>query len=164
MSDTTSISKIYVDMDGVIANFDKRYLEKFGIAPETTRSNRNFDHYFKQFVDDREFASLDLMPDAHLLLFFLQTRNIPKEILSSTAREEHYTAISEQKKEWLQKQNIDYKQNFVPGKRHKASFATPNSIIIDDTLSVIVDWEKAGGIGILHKNAVSTLALLSMYV
>jgi hypothetical protein len=47
---------------------------------------------------------------AHLLLFFLQTRNIPKEILSSTAREEHHTAISEQKKEWLQKQNIDYNE------------------------------------------------------
>lgn len=164
MSDTTSISKIYVDMDGVIANFDKRYTEKFAVSSQSTRSNRSFDHYFKQFVDDREFASLEPMPDAHLLLRFLQTRDIPKEILSSTAREEHHAAISEQKSEWLQKQNIDYKQNFVPGKRHKASFATPNSIIIDDTLSVIVDWEKAGGIGILHRNAVSTIAMLSMYV
>lgn len=165
MSNASSdVKVIYVDMDGVIANFNKRYLEKFNVSPEQTRSNREFDHYFKKFIEDREFATLEPMADMNLLLMFLQSRNIPKEILSSTSREEHYDAISEQKKEWLEKQNINFKQNFVPGKRLKAQFATPNSILIDDTLSVIDDWNKAGGIGILHKNAVSTLAILSMYV
>ena len=164
MSNSIGIEKIYVDMDGVIANFNKRYLEKFNVSPEQARSNKEFDHYFKKFIEDREFATLEPMVDMNLLLMFLHSRKIPKEILSSTAREEHHDSISEQKKEWLEKQNINFKQNFVPGKQHKAKFATPNSILIDDTLSVIDAWNKAGGIGILHKNAVSTLAILSLYV
>lgn len=166
MSNTTNrIEKIYVDMDGVIANFNKRYLEKFGVTPEETRSNKKFGEYFQKFIQDREFAALDPMPDALLLLTYLNTlTHIPKEILSSTAREDNHASISEQKKEWLERYNIDYKQNFVPGKQHKAKYATPNSILIDDTLVVIDSWDKAGGIGILHKNAVSTIAILEMYV
>jgi hypothetical protein len=160
-----SITMIYVDMDGVIANFNKRYIDKFGVTPEETRHKKSFSENFKKFIDDREFANLELMPDAQLLFSFLNSRsNIPKEILSSTAREDSHVAISEQKHEWLKKHNINYKENFVPGKSLKAQYATPTSILIDDTLSVIDAWDKAGGIGILHKNAVSTLAILSMYV
>ena len=156
---------IYVDMDGVIANFNKRYIDKFGVTPEETRHKKSFSENFKKFIDDREFANLELMPDAQLLFSFLNSRsNIPKEILSSTAREDSHVAISEQKHEWLKKHNINYKENFVPGKSLKAQYATPTSILIDDTISVIDAWDKAGGIGILHKNAVSTLAILSMYV
>ena len=160
-----SITMIYVDMDGVIANFNKRYIDKFGVTPEETRHKKSFSENFKKFIDDREFANLELMPDAQLLFSFLNSRsNIPKEILSSTAREDSHVAISEQKHEWLKKHNINYKDNFVPRKSLKAQYATPTSILIDDTISVIDAWDKAGGIGILHKNAVSTLAILSMYV
>lgn len=165
MSNSIGIEKIYVDMDGVICNFNKKYIEMFGSAPDSKESRKNFSENFKELIEKRGFADLDPMSDASLLLTYLNTlKHIPKEILSSTAREEHHDAISKQKSEWLKKHNIDFKQNFVPGKRHKAKFATPNSIIIDDTLSVINDWDKAGGIGVLHKNAVSTIAILSLYV
>jgi hypothetical protein len=60
--------------------------------------------------------------------------------------------------------NIIYRTNFVPGKQHKYKFATPNSIIIDDTKSVIDDWTKAGGIGIHHKNAENTIEILKSYL
>ena len=72
--------------------------------------------------------------------------------------------IAPQKATWLDTHNIAYTQNFVPGKRHKYKYATPNSIIIDDTKSVIDDWNKAGGIGIHHRDAKSTIAILKMYV
>jgi hypothetical protein len=39
-------------------------------------------------------------------------------------------------------------------------YATPESVIIDDTYSVIEDWRKAGGIAIHHKDAKSTIAEL----
>lgn len=159
-----SISMIYVDMDGVIADFSKRYKEKFKVTPEETRSNKEFGGYFKKFIDDGEFSTLDLMPDAHELLSFLNTLHVPKEILSSTARPENHGMIAPQKQMWLLKHNILYKGNFVPGKSLKYRFATPHSIIIDDTKSVIDDWNKAGGIGILHKNAESTIAMLKKYI
>ena len=159
-----SIGMIYVDMDGVIADFEKRYKEKFKVSPEQTRDNKSFGGFFDKFIADKEFATLDMMPDAALLLAYLNTLPVPKEILSSTASEKWHDNIQPQKTEWLKKHGIHYKANLVPGKKHKYKFATPNSIIIDDTKSVIDDWTKAGGIGIWHTDAISTITMLKMYV
>jgi hypothetical protein len=104
------------------------------------------------------------MSDARKLIDVLDFYVIPKEILSSTAYQEVYDVIAEQKARWLATHNIPWKQNFVPGKAHKYKWATPNSIIIDDTLSVIYDWNKAGGIAIHHKNTHNTLAILEDYL
>jgi hypothetical protein len=158
------IDTIYVDMDGVIADFSKRYKEKFRVTPEETRENKDFKGYFKKFIDDSEFITLDLMPDAKELLHFLHELDVPKEILSSTARPENHDDIAPQKIKWLETHGINYKANLVPGKSLKYKYATPNSIIIDDTKSVIDDWNKAGGIGIHHKDAASTIAILKMYL
>jgi hypothetical protein len=158
------IDKIYVDMDGVIADFYKRYQEMFNISPDDGRYKKQFSGNFPKFIETQQFATLDLMPDARDLINFLDNQVITKEILSSTARPENDAAISMQKARWLATHNIIYKTNFVPGKQHKYKFATPNSIIIDDTKSVIDDWNKAGGIGILHTDAISTISKLKMYI
>jgi len=97
-------------------------------------------------------------------LNFVSELDTPKEILSSTARPQNHGMIAPQKQMWLNKHNIHYKANFVPGKSLKYKYATSNSIIIDDTQSVIDDWNKAGGIGILHTDAISTIAILKMYL
>ena len=158
------IDTIYIDMDGVIADFSKRYKEKFHVTPEETRDNKEFNSYFDKFISDGEFSTLDLMPDATELLNFVSELDTPKEILSSTARPQNHGMIAPQKQMWLNKHNIHYKANFVPGKSLKYKYATPDSIIIDDTKSVIDDWNKAGGIGILHTDAISTIAILKMYL
>jgi hypothetical protein len=153
------IDKIYVDMDGVLCNFEKRYTERYGhISEEVRRST--FKTNFKDFIETDQFATLEILDDAHHLIDVLDLYVIPKEILSSTAYEEVYESISLQKARWLATHNISWKQNFVPGKRHKYKWATPNSVIIDDTWSVIEDWRNAGGIGIHHKNTEQTLAEL----
>ena len=159
-----SVDKIYVDMDGVIADFHKRYTDRYRMTPERADESGNFGKFFVKFIADREFATLELMRDALELLNFLNEIQVPKEILSSTARVDNHSSISAQKKEWLKYHNINYVQNFVPGKHLKYSFATPNSIIIDDTKSVIDDWNNAGGIGLLHTSAKSTIAMLKKYI
>ena len=158
------IDTIYIDMDGVIADFSKRYKEKFHVTPEETRNNKEFNSYFDKFISDGEFSTLDLMPDATELLNFVSELDTPKEILSSTARPQNHGMIAPQKQMWLNKHNIHYKANFVPGKSLKYKYATSNSIIIDDTQSVMDDWNKAGGIGILNTDAISTIAILKMYL
>lgn len=158
------IDKIYVDMDGVIANFNEAYKKRFNMFPHETRDRQEFYGLFETFIAEDGFYKLDLMPDARRLLDFLDILNIPKEILSSTARDQFHSVISPQKARWLTTHNIAYKQNFVPGKKHKYKYATPNSIIIDDTLSVIDDWNKAGGIGILHRNAEETINIIKSYI
>ncbi len=150
-------------MDGVLCDFHKRYKEIFKVCAETVKY-KQFHRQFDGFIADMNFATLDMMPDTLELLAALDSLEVPKEILSSTASEARHAAVSKQKRIWLKYHGIKYKQNFVPGKSLKYKFATPNSIIIDDTVSVIDDWNKAGGIGILHKNAETTINVLRRYI
>jgi hypothetical protein len=158
---STTIKKIYVDMDGVLCNFERRYRDRFGDITEHDRKTV-FKPNFAKFIESAQFATLDLMDDALELIKGLNDIDIPKEILSSTAYEHTFDAIAFQKGIWLEEHGITWTRNFVPGKRHKYKWATLDSIIIDDTLSVIEDWERAGGIAIHHRSAATTLAELSL--
>jgi hypothetical protein len=42
----------------------------------------------------------------------------------------------------------------------KQEFASPNSILIDDREKNIEQWRNAGGIGVLHTDAASTIKQL----
>ena len=157
-------TKIYLDMDGVIADFVKRYKELYHMDPREAEKKKEFDKYFHDFIDKQSFATLDVMPGAVEAMIYLKNLHIPTEILSSTAKPEYHEEISKQKKIWLETNGVPFKANFVPGKKNKYKYATPSSIIIDDTYSVIEDWRNAGGIGIWHKDWATTLAILRMYI
>ena len=158
------ISCIYLDMDGVIADFTKRYRELYKMMPREAEKNKQFDKFFDEFIATGQFATLELMPGTMEGIEFLRKASAPTQILSSTANEARYDAISKQKLIWLQTHGITFTPNFVPGKRLKQEYAAPDKIIIDDTESVIEQWKAKGGIGIVHKDWPSTLAILAMYV
>lgn len=156
---------IYLDMDGVIADFNKRYKEQYHLEPREAEKHKKFNKFFDEFIETKQFETLELMPGAMEGLIFLRKHlTVPTQILSSTASEARYDAISKQKLIWLNTHGITFTPNFVPGKRFKCKFAAPDHIIIDDTESVINQWREAGGIGILHKDWPTTLAILQMYV
>jgi hypothetical protein len=157
------ITKIYLDMDGVIADFNKRYKELYKMEPKEAEDKKEFYKFFDEFIASKQFATLDLMPDAVLLLNYLSKLNIPTEILSSTASEKRDADIRPQKLMWLQTHNIGFKVNLVPGKRLKKDFSNPNSILIDDTPINIDQWRREGGVGILHTDALTTIGILKMY-
>ena len=157
------ITKIYLDMDGVIADFDKRYKELYKMEPKEAEDKKEFYKFFDGFIATKQFATLDLLPDAVPLLNYLSKLNIPTEILSSTSSEKRDTDIRAQKLMWLQTHNIGFKVNLVPGKRLKKDFSNANSILIDDTPVNIDQWRREGGVGILHTDTISTLGILKMY-
>jgi hypothetical protein len=154
--------KIWVDMDGVIADFDKRYVKLYG-SKSASMAIKN-EQQFREFIDGQNFATLDLYPGALTLLKYLKLLPIPIEILSSSASPEYHDEISRQKKIWLDTHQITFHPIFVPGKHLKAQYATPTSILIDDDEQNIKDWNAAGGLGVLHKNELSTICILKMYV
>jgi hypothetical protein len=158
------IECIYLDMDGVIADFVKRYEELFGMSPNKAEKDKRFNKLFDMFIQDNNFATLDLMSGAMEGIEFLRKSNVPTQMLTSTANERRHEEIMKQKSIWLQSHGITFNPIFVPGKHLKQNYATPQRILIDDTSSNITDWKKAGGIGILHLDWATTLTILRMYV
>lgn len=153
------IKKIWLDMDGVISDFEKRYGELYKINPSTLRQDK-FHPNFMHFIATKQFETLDLMPQGEHLIKYLSLLKIPTEILSSTGVKEHFRKVSLQKRTWLNKHKVPFKSTFVPGKEYKYQYAKPDAILIDDTESNVLDWRKAGGIAILHKTVQDTIKQL----
>lgn len=151
---------LYLDMDGVLCNFDKAYR---AYDPEKSDRKR-----FRQAVMEyRIFEDLEFMPDAQELLNHVsKLTDIDVQILTSmgTFDQAQGNAAKIQKIHWLNKHNIPYKPNFVRSKEEKANFATHYSILIDDSVGCINPFNRAQGHGILHTNAKETILMLDSII
>ena len=140
-------------MDGVLCNFEKRFTELYGKDALGARDRKNFTTNWPNFIMDGNFESLEWFPGGKELLDFIQTEtDWEVEILSSSGGEKFHSEVAAQKVVWLCNKGIPYKANIVPGRKHKTAYATPETILIDDTEDIIVNFNAAGGVGILHKD------------
>lgn len=157
------IDTIYLDLDGVICDFEGRYIDLFNEMPGVSRERKEFSKNWTDFVTGENFAKLEYWPGAELLLNHIQTiPNVEVKILTSSGGHKYHEEVKAQKMKWLKDHGIDYDAIVVPGRRKKAAYATPTSILIDDTADVIDAFSDEGGIGILHKNAINTVKLLKI--
>lgn len=148
-------------MDGVLCDFEKRFTELYGKDALGARDRKNFTTNWPNFIMDGNFESLEWFSGGKELLDFIQNEtDWEVEILSSSGGEKFHSEVAAQKVVWLCDKGIPYKANIVPGRKHKTAYATPETILIDDTEDIIVNFNAAGGVGILHKDINETLAKL----
>lgn len=154
---------LYLDMDGVLTNFEERFADKFGYPAMAVRARKHFSTEWPQFIADKEFESLNWHPGGKELIEFVidHPAFTTIEILSSSGGHDHHEEVSRQKSVWLAKQNITFKQNIVPGRKYKSDYARPNTILIDDTKSIVDSFVAAGGIGIHHVDLGDTILQLN---
>ena len=147
--------QIYCDMDGVVADF---------IAFTTNFLGTKFkDEYWDELPVDL-FLQLPPMPDAHVLWGYI--KQFQPFMLTAVPRDSRGPIA---KRAWKDKTRWMMKNFKLPSSRmrivlrkNKKNFAMdgrdkrPN-ILIDDHLGNIREWESAGGIGVHHINANSTI-------
>lgn len=159
---------IYLDMDGVLADFDSAYVGRFGERPSSkARDEKEFRKNWTDFVMEKHFEKLGWFPGAQDLLAYVEKLredpNVRVEILTSTGGEKYHNEVGQQKIKWLDDHNIPYTANCVPGRKHKGDYADKWSVLIDDTWDCIERFEKKGGYGIHHKNFSDTLPKLKSF-
>lgn len=145
--------KIYLDLDGVLANFDKQYELLFGVRPrDVEKRKKHFYDNWDEFVLGGNFAKLEMLPNSRKLLEAVDALGVPVEILSSSGGPKHHECVVTQKLAWLRDNDLKYKPNIVPGGWKKADHAQPWHILIDDSAHVIEPYVQAGGTAILHSD------------
>lgn len=153
------ITEIFLDMDGVIADFESHYTEKFGISASEMRKSRDRKEYgasWEAFVRDREFQNLPWFPGGKELIGYLNGLPIPTTILSSSGGEKFHEEVTLQKYYWLDDRNIQYMRNIVAGRSKKKLFAHSHALLIDDTHDVVEAFREGGGHAILHRSFIET--------
>ena len=141
-------------MDGVLTDWENQFKRYSGGIPVETYEAEHGPVKRYEFVKKNSpdfYSTMDWMGDGKLLYSFL--KDLPIEILSHATDQ----GAVDGKLTWLKNNNITAKPNLVPRREDKAKYAKSDTILIDDKPNTIGEFNKAGGIGILHTDAVSTI-------
>lgn len=170
-SEVKPIYHLYIDMDGVIANFDGGF-EKIsgGLSSKEYASKYGKSAFWKLVASKKSafFSDLEWMPDGKILWDFcwgLPQLHEKPTILTATGGDTRECANG--KNEWIRK-NIQGNPKVLFGKSSEkhvgiiSPIAKKNEIfiLIDDRPKNIDPWNAAGGVGLLHTDAASTISTL----
>ena len=163
--DFTPKYQIYCDMDGVLTDFELRFIEmlkkegKKYYSKEELADITRPKHFEKKFGQDEfwkfidslgeEFWSgMNWMPNGQALWKFISPYN-PK-ILSSPSKD---SSSRLGKRLWITSHLSPPPDEIIFAQSHKKQkYATPESILIDDKPSNIEEWAAKGGIALEVKD------------
>lgn len=158
----SSINKIWLDLDGVFADFQTAFENHCGF-PYYSDPQKAWS--ILENVD-RLFLNLHLLPGAKELYDEIKSFDIDIEFLTALPRltKSLHTAPLD-KRLWVAS-NLDPKAKVtcVANWSCKKNFAKPNEILIDDSTRNIDQWISADGIGIIHRENKTTLHQLSHFL
>ena len=147
-----SIEKIYIDMDGVLADFEKGVREHCGIGTEDDEKMwaavKNVDHFYYKLEPIRG--------SVEMLKTLIDKYGDKCEILSAVPKARRGIIHAEEdKREWIRKYlGNEIVVNLVHDWTEKLPFCTGEGcVLIDDRYENILGWREVGGTGILFHNA-----------
>lgn len=145
------MTQVYVDLDGVLADFDTGYLKAFGVKPDKTKDVGGMD--WKLVRNTQGFyANLPPMPD------FMQLWRYVEEydpiILTGVPRD--VPEAADNKRAWVTK-NIGDVPMIGCLSKEKSKHCKPGDILIDDWEKYRDLWLAKGGVWITHRSAIETI-------
>lgn len=155
---------IYVDMDGVLCNFDKAFKEAYGLLTRECNDKQKRE-FWNDFIDNDGFARLEWFDGGEELIAYLKSlAKVQLCILSSAGGFDRQRDVMKQKLRWLSSNDINWPAVVVPGRRYKAGFANGSSFMIDDTPDVIKSFCANGGNGCLHTQTSITIDVIQKWL
>jgi 5'(3')-deoxyribonucleotidase len=148
---------IYIDMDGVLADFDTRMKEIMDLTPEDWAQHahtnrwpnnkwkrvRDLPHYFR---DLPKMARADQLMD--LAYRFRDTFGWRLRALTAVPHDNDFPECFQDKIDWMREHYPDLRVWFGPYSEDKQMRSQPGDILIDDRRINIEQWENRGGTGI----------------
>lgn len=150
--------KLFLDLDGVLADFDGHYLRTFGEGLNRSLTNGDPPGMWENLRrHGRFFREMPLMPDAMEL--WAGVRHLEPTVLTGVP----FTQVPEaegHKREWLR----EYLGADVPviccRSKDKYLHGRPGDVLVDDWVKYRHLWEGMGGRFVLHRTARESLAQL----
>ena len=162
-----NIKKIYFDMDGVLADFDRGIKELCNMKPLPQSEDQPVGYDDELWSRVREsghfYDKLEMIPGAKELFDYVYSKNGDKcEILTGIPKPRRgITTAGDDKIKWVRRllsENI--KVNIV-WREDKPNFCTgKDCILIDDYELNIREWENCGGTGLLFTDAFNVLKMI----
>jgi 5'(3')-deoxyribonucleotidase len=146
-------SELYVDMDGVLADFFGEWAKLMGV--DSWRNIKDIDSALNKIKQQPNFwINLPMTSNALQLLSAIKAYKGKYNILSAPLAGDKNSVP--QKKEWIKKNLSSFPPQKIIIDPNKSKYAkqpngTPNGLI-DDYGDNIRKWEQAGGIAIKHNN------------
>jgi len=150
--------KIYVDLDGVLADFETGFKQKYGKPVSSVPDAELGKKYKTGFAKDKFFLNLPLFPGSKQ---FINKLKDDHDIEFLTAVSEYDSKENaKQKKIWANKHFPGVPFNWVNKSHEKYKFAKPGVLLIDDREKSTKPFARAGGKTILHTKFNKTLERL----
>jgi 5'-nucleotidase len=145
--------RLYVDLDGVLADFDAAFPSVFGLDH---RSMADDDMWAKINAHPSFFRDLPLCPGAYDSFWGLDWPTEP--IILTACPRTNYAAVAKQKRAWVRAHFGDFTVLPVMGGHNKPLFMhSLGDVLIDDLRKNCDAWEKDGGVSVLHRDWGDTL-------
>lgn len=150
---------IYVDLDGVLADFDGFFKTLTGIPAPEYETEYGSDDFWGVINNTPDFFyNLPLLDGANDLMYFLE----PFDPIILTAASKYRPSSHSEKIRWVEKHfGKDQRVITVMGGRSKQYWCRRGDILIDDWETNAPLWRAKGGIWITHKNVPQTIKELS---
>jgi 5'(3')-deoxyribonucleotidase len=151
--ESKGIAEVYVDMDGVLADFFGAWSKMSGV--DHYKDIGNVEAALDMIRQHPTFwIDLPVLPNAGKLLGFIKKNFGHYKICSSPLAGDNRS--EPQKREWVKKHLGNFPPNEVIITHNKPAYATQadgtQNILIDDFGKNIAAWNAAGGIGVKHKD------------
>lgn len=154
---------LYLDMDGVVADFDEYAARTLGVPPS---EGIYPDSIWKQLAQNpRIYRDLIPTPYAYQLyrecVNFCLNKDYNWAFLTAVPKGNDVKYAFYDKVEWVQKHFPGTPVFFGPYSKDKHQHCQAGDILIDDRTSNCEEWTAAGGIAILHKDFNSTITQIN---